>query len=479
MCWHSTTDKCPLQYFTQGNAQLKIIIRPLLIIVLLLLASGLSLRFTARGDYAKNSIPTVRVTPPEVAGPHLTPSRNFTIAIEIMDVIDLKGFDIQLSWDTSILNYTSHTVKVPVETYPGGILHTQVMEVQNRVNITLGTYWVAFATVNGPSFIGTGTVFEMTFTVLDFGACVLDIYGSDLANSTAKPIDHVVEDGYFSNLFYDVAVLSVAPSSPAATIGDTLNITVTVLNNGTTRSETFDVTVYYNDTVIAIQSVLDLPPNVEEALEFQWDTTGKPPGDYVISANATTVPGEARIGNNRLVDGVVILVAEQVHDVALTALTSFKTLVFKGFCFCVNVTVENQGNLPENVNIILYANNIAVNNTAVYIGRNSSVDLKFSWKVTNAIEYEYYPLNATAEPVQGEINTADNTLFYDDVRVSHPGDFDADEDVDIFDVVMIASVYAAEIGDPAYNPNLDVNCDGKINIFDVVMIAPSYGYKKA
>ena len=464
---------------------MKIVIRPFLIIVLLLIASGPSLGVAAFGDIVQNSVPTVRVVPSEVADPDLSPSENFTIAVEIIGITDFKGFDIQLSWNSSILNYTSHSVKVPVETYPEGVLHEPVMELMNSVNATLGTYWVAFATIVGPSFNGDGTVFEMTFTVLDFGQCPLSISNSDLSNSTAGPINHLVEDGYFSNVFYDVAVLSVSPSSHSAIIGDVLNVTVVVLNNGTTRSETFNVTVYYNDTSMASQSTMNLPPHTEETLEFHWNTDGLPPAGYAISANATTVPDEEMIENNMLVDGVVILVLEQIHDVALTMLTPFKTLIFSpvgpwspGYCFYVNVTVENQGNLPENVNITLYANNVAINNTEIYLNVIASVSFKFAWKATDAVEYEDYMLNATAQTVYGEVDTSDNSLFFSGVRVVHPGDFDADGDVDIFDIVRFASSYGSEAGDLLYDPNSDVDCDGEIRIFDLVMIVPFYGYKR-
>jgi hypothetical protein len=464
---------------------MKIVIRPLLIIVLLLFASGPSLGVAVFGDTAKNSTPTVRVVPSEIANPDLSPSENFTITVEIIGVTDLKGFDIQLSWNSSVLNCTSHDVKVPIETYPEGVLHEPVMELKNEVNATLGTYWVAFATLSGSSFNGDGTVFEMTFTVLDFGQCPLSIINSDLSNSAAESIDHVVEDGYFSNVFYDVAVVSITPSSHSAIIGDVLNVTVVVLNNGTTRSETFDVAVYYNGTLMASHSAMNLPPHVEETLDFQWDTEGLPPADYVISANATTVPDEDRIVNNMLVDGVVTLVLEQVHDVALTMLLPFKTLIFSpvgpwssGYCFYANVTVENRGNVPENVNITLYVNNIAINNTEIYLNVDASVSVKFAWKALDAVEYEDYLLNATAQTAYSEVDTSDNSLFFSGVRVAHPGDFDADGDVDIFDIVMFAASYGSEAGDLHYNPNLDVDCDGKIQIFDLVMIVPFYGYKK-
>jgi len=456
----------------------------LLTLTLLLSTSSFIPRPVASGDGVLSTTPVVRVVPSETIDPGLTPSENFTIAVEIVGITDLMGFDIQLRWNASILNYTSHLAKVPVEDHPDGVLHAPVLEIRNAANITAGTYWAAFATIAGPSFDGNGTVFEISFTVLDFGECPLDIYYSALSNSAAEPIAHVVEDGYFSNVFYDVAVLSVTPSSPSAFIGDILIVTVVVLNNGTTRNETFDIAAYYNGTLIATQPATNLPPSTEETLEFQWTTDGLAPGNYEISANATTVPEEDNIGNNMLVDGVVTLVLEEIHDVALTMLSPFKTLLFgpvgpwsMGYCFYVNVTVENQGNLPENANVTLYINDVAANNTEISLSVNASVSYTFAWKAVDAVEYENYILNVTAHAVDGEVDTSNNSLSFNGVRVVHPGDFDADGDVDIFDVVRFAASYGSKIGDLHYNPDFDVDCNGEIDIFDIVMIAPFYGYE--
>jgi len=47
--------------------------------------------------------------------------------------------------------------------------------------------------------------------------------------------------------------------------------------------------------------------------------------------------------------------------------------------------------------------------------------------------------------------------------------------VDIFDIVAIASSYDSEDGDPAYNPNYDIDGDGDIDIFGIVTVAGKYG----
>lgn len=56
-------------------------------------------------------------------------------------------------------------------------------------------------------------------------------------------------------------------------------------------------------------------------------------------------------------------------------------------------------------------------------------------------------------------------------------DIDDDGNVDVYDVVKLATCYSAEEGDSNYNPNCDLNVDGKTFIYDVVLISMHYGEK--
>ncbi|MCK4634101.1 hypothetical protein KAT42_04645, partial [Candidatus Bathyarchaeota archaeon] len=230
-----------------------------LMVLSLTLTSPLTLGFPLRSEIQRvttsTSLSRVYVDPSNVTDPTIAPSENFTIEVKISNVTELYGFDIQLSWNTSMLNYTSHLVKIPVETYPDGVLHQPILQVKNEVNASTGTYIIVYSSLQAPSFNGSGIIFEMTFTVLGYGECALDISNSDLSNRKGQPIEHTVEDGYFNNAYYDVAVYSIVPSALNAYIGDTVNITVVVLNNGTTRHETFNVSVFYDDVLIDLKTV--------------------------------------------------------------------------------------------------------------------------------------------------------------------------------------------------------------------------------
>ncbi|MCK4477559.1 hypothetical protein KAU88_03400 [Candidatus Bathyarchaeota archaeon] len=108
------------------------------IILINLFTFGFSIKPAVHGQFALTSQTVVYVDPSNITDITLIPSKNFTIALKISNVTDLKGLDIQLSWNASILNYTNHVVKIPVEDYTDGILHEPIMQVKNEVNATAG-----------------------------------------------------------------------------------------------------------------------------------------------------------------------------------------------------------------------------------------------------------------------------------------------------------------------------------------------------
>ena len=105
----------------------------------------------------------------------------------------------------------------------------------------------------------------------------------------------------------DIVDVILEPSTPEACIppcgrvgvykGGNVTVTITVTNNGTVN-ETFDVTAYYDNTLIGIKTVTDLAPLNSTNPTFTWDTTDVTPGNYLIKANATVFPEEINTTNN-------------------------------------------------------------------------------------------------------------------------------------------------------------------------------------
>ena len=128
----------------------------------------------AQGPTTLKILPTsIDLDPGNVVG------QNFSVAVVIEEVVDLYAFDIRIRWNTTYLNYTSHTTTFPKEDYPtpippspyAGILwegSLGLLVLMNEVNTAAGTYGVAASSLGlGTEFDGNGTVFVMTFEVIN------------------------------------------------------------------------------------------------------------------------------------------------------------------------------------------------------------------------------------------------------------------------------------------------------------------------
>lgn len=110
----------------------------------------------------------VRLDPATVEfGPEYCVGETLTLTAKIDDAEELCGLGLQVTWNTTSLEYVSHTMMIPVEEHPGGILHRPVLIVANTVNETKRTYDCAVATLGGAPFNGSGAAFEITLRVKD------------------------------------------------------------------------------------------------------------------------------------------------------------------------------------------------------------------------------------------------------------------------------------------------------------------------
>jgi hypothetical protein len=105
----------------------------------------------------------------------------------------------------------------------------------------------------------------------------------------------------------DVAVVNVIPSAWTIAVGTAVNISVFTENDGGV-AETFNVTTYWNNSAIGIQTITGLAPAANATSVFVWNTTGVSLGKYIIKAEASTVPGETDTKNNVYVAGTVEVV---------------------------------------------------------------------------------------------------------------------------------------------------------------------------
>jgi PKD repeat protein len=104
---------------------------------------------------------------------------------------------------------------------------------------------------------------------------------------------------------HDVAVTNVTVWPTEVKIGEPVSINVVVTNQGDSN-ETFEVTVYYDNTEIKTESITNLAPGDSKTLNITWETADIDPNSYTIKAVAETLPNETKTDNNYADDTVTI-----------------------------------------------------------------------------------------------------------------------------------------------------------------------------
>ncbi len=120
--------------------------------------------------------------------------------------------------------------------------------------------------------------------------------------------DNYLVDGVVTVLavgvVHDLSVLEVSAWPSEVDVGGEVFVDVVVRNNGS-LVETFNVTAYFDDVEISTFLVDALVSGGELTVNFVWDTGGVAPGNYVIKANITPVPGETALEDNIFVNGII------------------------------------------------------------------------------------------------------------------------------------------------------------------------------
>jgi hypothetical protein len=222
------------------------------------------------------------------AGPH-----NITLVVSDGDLFDSQ------QWSVTVINVNRAPV---IDWYlpPGDPVISEGESEEFYVacydpdDDTLAIQWY----LNGTP---TVTIDEYVFTA--------GYYSAGVYNVTVAISDgfEQVTNGWtltVTNVERDLAVTGLSPCKYVIGEGCYLSINVTVVNQGA-LTETFNVTLYANETEIGKLTDIVLPSGNSTTLTFVWSTTGFAKGPYTMSAVASTVEGETDIVDNTFADGVV------------------------------------------------------------------------------------------------------------------------------------------------------------------------------
>jgi len=121
---------------------------------------------------------------------------------------------------------------------------------------------------------------------------------------------------------HDIAIISVIPSKLVVDIGEKVNTTATMKNVGT-KIESFNVSAYYNASLIESWTVASLSPGNEFSKVFVWDTSNATSGNYIIKVQSEPVEGETNLIDNERTCTIKVSASSQ-------ASTSFTLAVLIG-----------------------------------------------------------------------------------------------------------------------------------------------------
>jgi outer membrane protein assembly factor BamB len=145
-------------------------------------------------------------------------------------------------------------------------------------------------------------------------------WSSAIANSHVFVADHWAGKlccfGEPAGLVHDVAVTDAKTSKtgclPMATVGQFLNVnvTVTVVNNGTANESSVNITAYATPSslppIIVGTTTVSLDAGASVTVTFVWNAAASY-GNHTISATAGPVAGETNTGDNTLSDGTLLI----------------------------------------------------------------------------------------------------------------------------------------------------------------------------
>jgi nitrous oxidase accessory protein NosD len=213
-----------------------------------------------------------------------------------------------------------------------------------------------------------------------------------------------------------------------------------------------------------------------------WDAGYPSGGNYWSDYNGTDLyagSGQNLTGSDGIGDTPYVIDANNTDnyplmrpwtppDIAITNLTSAKTVIGQGYTGSIDVTFENLGSKIEALNVTVYANSTCILSEQT-MWAMTNCTLSFNWNTTG-FDFGNYTISACALPVEGETNTANNNLTGGTIFVGIQGDINNDGTVNILDAIKLGNAFLATSSSSNWNPNADINNDGIVNILDAIIL---------
>jgi hypothetical protein len=440
----------------------------------------------------------IYLDPERIVNATLTPCHNFNVSVKIADATNVHSFQFKLTADKTVLNITS------------AYLGTFLPGATGYYTINYNEGSILFAAQlppQQPPVNGSGTLAIVEFHVILLGESWLNFSETWIRDPEAQELPCETSNGYFNNMM--VPKLAVDPpeiTDPTLVPPKTFRINITLAEvegvydyefklgfdptvlaclrveiqevfNETNYTPQFSVNnvlgvvwvrVDYFEPAVPISTV---EPVTLVTLTFRVKAMGISTLDLHDTELSNT---EGGLIQHEVYDGLFQTI---IRDAAVTAIKPEYWIVYEGWKVNINVTVRNEGNLTENIQVKVYYGTSNLIGTISFNGipPGAEATLTIAWDTKGVIPCTNYTIWAQAQPLPYETDLADNILYDGEVKVKKMGDVNNDGKVDGKDVALVAAAFGTTPGNPRWNPDADLNNDKKIDGKDVALIAKNYG----
>ena len=254
----------------------------------------------------------------------------------------------------------------------------------------------------------------------------------------------------------DVAISYASVSESKVYSGRPVNVTVGAKNLGD-LPETFEVTIYVDNTPVGTSLVSGLGIGEEVELNFVWDTAGFSPGHtYNLTAKTGPVPNDIDEDNNILSAGSIsILLPFPTADFAITP---GSPVVNQMIAFDATNSTSPNGNVVS----YIWDFGEGVNDTTQFSTLNYTFTQDGNHKVSLTV-VDSAGLNSSIWKI----------VYVRGLRIL--GDCNGDGIVDIMDMALVASAFGSYPGHPRWDDRADEHRNSIIDVFDLVTVALHLG----
>ncbi|MCK4424909.1 PKD domain-containing protein, partial [Candidatus Bathyarchaeota archaeon] len=225
-----------------------------------------------------------------------------------------KTEDVTVPKLNSTITISASTLTVPISL--NTTISGSISPVRENATVTINytrvqeTTWTTLANLS----TNQNGQYSYVWTPTERGAYQFQAFWQTDDNITGENITLPAESHLLNVtvIIQDIAIVDVALSKIELTTGESLWINVTASNRGT-ATETFNVTVYYNNTMLETKTVNNLTAGTNEIIGFNWETQGIGEGVYMVKAVAEPLSGETYDVDNSRTYGIIIQAQAQLN----------------------------------------------------------------------------------------------------------------------------------------------------------------------